>query len=623
LKQLNKSKLRVGGETSTSKDPVARFWTRPLVIYVGVIFIFALLALAAYWPIFPGDPSRLPGGNYGDPVQSVWFLRWVPYAISHSHNPFFTSWINVPYGANLAQNTLMPLLGLIASPITLLAGPVASFNLLAWLAFPISAVSMFYVTRRLTSSNLASFAAGLLYGFSPYMIGQGQGHIMLTFVPLPPLMLLAAWELIVAQQKNPYAVGSLLAAEVVAQFFIDPEVLAATALVLLAGVIVIALFRSKLLTKKKIYFAAKGIAATTAISLVLLAYPIWFMSAGTQHFVGPNFARDNPYSSDLIGLITPTRNERFILPAQSYFVRHTARGDYAEIGDYIGPVLLIGLGISVFRWRRNRWLVLCAVLALCTWILSLGVHLTVNGLRTGLFLPFTAIAIIPFFQDILSGRLSLIEWLFVSLAVAISIIEWQLYYKSAAKKIMAVRKRMYGLGIGLVLAAIVISLWPRWPYPSSPVQIPNFFKSTNSLINNGEVVLAYPYPVYPADEAMLWQATSNMRFKLIGAYIQNRSQTGRESEFPVLLNPPALEEWLAYLELNDRTPFAKVTTVTQSAAAAFLSRYRVGAILVDPKTVNASDVERLFGAYLGKPQLSGGIMVWNNVPSRLPSHGFK
>jgi hypothetical protein len=50
----------------------------------------------------------------------------------------------------------------------LLVSPIASVNVLLWLAFPLSATSMFFVLRRFVAWDLAAFAGGLLYGFSPY-----------------------------------------------------------------------------------------------------------------------------------------------------------------------------------------------------------------------------------------------------------------------------------------------------------------------------------------------------------------------------------------------------------------------------------------------------------------------
>jgi hypothetical protein len=406
---------------SNKKATWFSYLRQPWLLTATAIFVYYILALAAYWPAFPASQSRIYGScACGDPAQSVWFLAWTPYAIFHDLNPLLTNWINVPLGANLTQNTLMPLLGLLTYPLTSLVSPVASFNLLAWLAFPVSASAMFFIVRRLKFSHLAAFVAGLLYGFSPYMISQGHGHIMLTFVPLLPLTLLTSWELFVQQTRRPYIVGGILAIELIVQFFIMPEILAMAILV-----IILVIFRSAYVTKQRLVYASKGLTATLLISITVLSYPIWLMISGPQHFTGPNFAPGNPYRSDLIGLIMPTTNERFSPPLSQYYATHTSGGDLSEVGDYVGIPLLILIGTGIIKWRHNRWLILCAISAFICWIGSLGPRLMIDARRTHIILPFAVFTKIPLLEDMLPSRFSLAEWLFIALAVALIIDEWQ------------------------------------------------------------------------------------------------------------------------------------------------------------------------------------------------------
>ncbi len=92
-------------------------------------------------------------------------------------------------GANLAIDTSMPLLGILGIPITLLAGPVATFNLLLRLGLAASGASMFGVLRRYVSWWPAAFGGGLLFAFCPYLANQAIRHLFLSFVPLVPLFI--------------------------------------------------------------------------------------------------------------------------------------------------------------------------------------------------------------------------------------------------------------------------------------------------------------------------------------------------------------------------------------------------------------------------------------------------
>jgi hypothetical protein len=586
---------------------------KPRVSLLIAFALYALIGLAVYWPIYPGDSSKLPSCVCGDTVQSIWLLRWLPYALTHSRNPLFTSWINAPLGANLAQNTLMPLLGLITLPLTLIVSPVASFNLLAWLAFPLSAFAMMYVVRRLTGSTLAGFVAGLLYGFSPYMIGQGSGHIMLTFVPLPPLILLTTWELLIHQKKSPWKTGITLAVEVIAQFLIEPEVLAIVAIMLIIGSIGLIIARRRYVTKKRIKFVTKGFGLTVLISIIVLAYPIWFMTSGPQHFKGSNFPADNPYRSDLYGLVVPTSNERLLPGAFHHFAHITAGGDYPETGDYIGIVLLLIIIASVIRWRRNRWLVFSSVLALICWILSLGPSLVVYGKTTSIKLPFALLVRLPLIQDILPGRFALDEWILVSIIVALIITE--LRKDTKTKKNINVKliwaKRVL---LSLVSIAVLSTLMPRIPYPSAKVNIPSEFSPSSKLIPLNSKVLFYPYPLFPNDQAMLWQANNGMRFKLLGGYIQNDDSQGKENEYPPLLYPPELQEWFIF-EQHSVALWPASSSINSNDIRSFLYQENIGTVVIQTTVPNSSVVISRFKHALGPPMYYQGVVIWTNIKS--------
>ena len=144
----------------------------------------------------------------------------------------------VPKGVNLAQNTASPLLGLLTYPISLLASPLVSANLLLVLAMPVSATAGFYVLRHWNVWGPAAALGGAIYGFSPYMVGQGLGHFQLIFIPVPPFIALTL-EAILHRRGNPRWLGVQLGALVVVQYLISPEVMADVALLAIAALICI------------------------------------------------------------------------------------------------------------------------------------------------------------------------------------------------------------------------------------------------------------------------------------------------------------------------------------------------------------------------------------------------
>src|SRR6266700_686713 len=132
-----------------------------------------------------------------DQIQFLWTLYWWPYAISHHINPFFSTFIWHPYGTDLSlAPASVPGASFIALPVTLIFGPVASYNLLIIVGSALSAFFTFLITNYLTNSWKAGVIAGLLFGFSTYQFVQViHLHIELTFlIPLIGYLFLVFWE---------------------------------------------------------------------------------------------------------------------------------------------------------------------------------------------------------------------------------------------------------------------------------------------------------------------------------------------------------------------------------------------------------------------------------------------
>ena len=98
-----------------------------------VVATYVVLAVIVYWQAWSNwITTHLQLG--GDQYANVWFLRWTPFALLHGLNPFFTTYANYPYGVNLVTNTSSPLLGVLGMPVTLVAGSIATFNVLSTVA---------------------------------------------------------------------------------------------------------------------------------------------------------------------------------------------------------------------------------------------------------------------------------------------------------------------------------------------------------------------------------------------------------------------------------------------------------------------------------------------------------
>ena len=155
--------------------------------------------------------TRTLAAGVGDPGLFTWFLRWTPFAVRRRISPFVSDYLNHPDGINLMWNTWLPLPGLLLSPLTLFLGPVLTFNVLVTLAYGLSAWSAYLAIRRYVPSHGAAACGGLVYGFSPAMIGHAH-HPNLILILLLPWLFVLLDEILVHQRRSPVWLGVALGA---------------------------------------------------------------------------------------------------------------------------------------------------------------------------------------------------------------------------------------------------------------------------------------------------------------------------------------------------------------------------------------------------------------------------
>ena len=589
--------------------------------------LYALLALCVYWPILPWTDSRLPLCACGDAVQGVWFLHWTPFALLHGLNPFLTDYIDHPGGVNLAQNTSMPLLGVVSAPVRWLFGPVAALNAMLWLAFPASATACYVALGRWVRWAPAAFVGGLLYGFSPYMIGQGIGHLNLLFVPGPPLILLTLDELVVRRRWRPRTTGIVLGLLAGAQFLISPEVFAGTAVLAAIGLVIV-MVANPGEVRAHAGGVATGLGWAVLVCGVLIAYPVYLELAGPHRFSGSAHG-SYPFPSDLLSPVVPDTNQ---LVAPRGWVAVGDRfimGDYFENGGYLGVPLLLLLTVVVVQLRRRKIVLFSGVMAVVALLLSLGPRLTVDNHTTWVPLPMAALDHLPLFVSLIDARFAL----YVVLFAAVILASWidRLHERATSRGVAPGtpqhrRSRPHRTWPGLVaggavVVLVLVPLVPKVPYSSQPTDVPHFFTSTAvQRIAPGSVALSYPYPNDGEIRAMLWQSTTDMRFTLIGGYALGVGPDGKASYLSLPSYLPSVPATLVGF-LDGSPPGALVpgaTSVSPSQMRAFLRHYRVATVLSQPVGADPGGAEALFAAAIGAPAThTGGMAVWFHVQRSL------
>lgn len=590
------------------RDPASgrsRFvpYSRPLVdrttqpwpaIGVGIFVLYLIPALIAFWHNLPHLASAESEFGVGDLAKYNWCVAWVPYALGHGHNPFITHVANVPYGVNLMDDTSVLGLGFLFSPVTVLFGPYATVNLLLILAYPLSAGAGYLLARRYIEWRPAAFAAGLLYGYSPYMVAQGFGHLNLSFAPIPPLVFLLLDDLFIRQRRPPVRQGLLLGLLMTAQFLISTEIFATTVLFGAIALVVAAIWHRDEVGRR-LPHAVRGIGAGAALAMVLLALPAYEAVLGPDHIHGV-IAGFRIYDSALLGPLLPTSLMKFGTP-HLRAIADKIGGNDSENGSYLGLPLLLTFLITPFLVKRRAvWI--AAVLAVVVFILSLGSRLHIGLARYAettrdFVLPGAVLGKVPLFNDSFPVRYTLYVALFVALVLGM-----------ALEALYRWRNRAWPPA--LLAVVVFLPLVPAWPIGVGHVTTPAYFTtSAVKALTPGEVTLVYP-PATPTNSAAMdWQAQADFRFSMPGGYfVVPRSPSG--SQFFTPTETILTLQDVAQSQPVDRTPKLRSDLTRQ------LHSWNVTAIVAQPV---GSNPVGFFTWLVGRPPdaRTGGMIEWYHL----------
>jgi hypothetical protein len=376
-----------------------------------VLLCYLLAAVALTYQLW-ADPAvraqRLSGGNISpDTYLNVWFMRYAATAIAHGKLPaLVTKAVNAPEGINLMWNTSFLLPGVLLAPVTLLAGPQVSLNVVLTLGLAGSAASMFLVLRRWRASILAAALGGAVYGFSPALRMAAEGHYFLEFAVLPPLIIDAVL-LLVTGRGRAVRTGAWLGLLLSAQLFISEEVVAEIAVAALIVVAALAASRPSVLPGR-IRATAAGLATAAGVSLLLCGYALWVQFHGplTEHGSPWDMAR---YGNLPVDFVTAPSG---VLFHGRDFIQFLASSNQRleEYFPYLGwPLLAVLLVAAVFFWRDIRVRVAAVAFAVLE-LLSIGGHsVTVGGLGIpAAALPWHWLLNVPLLGQMLPNRFSIL-----------------------------------------------------------------------------------------------------------------------------------------------------------------------------------------------------------------------
>jgi len=167
-----------------------RHWIEAVLVVVG----FTLLAIVATWPVAGNITTLIPSpGSAWDPAGFIWDFwqrsteglgLWGDATSSFAGYPFGRGF---PAAADATQLvTYGP-----AWIITMIAGPVAAYNVVIISGLALAGMAMYALVRWLGAGPGIATWAGGAYVICPYMIGKAVVHAPLVHLACFPLAVLA------------------------------------------------------------------------------------------------------------------------------------------------------------------------------------------------------------------------------------------------------------------------------------------------------------------------------------------------------------------------------------------------------------------------------------------------
>jgi hypothetical protein len=552
--------------TVSPATPAGRLASPGLQNGIALLIYLVVWLATAFRPIVIHVTRMALDQKSQDPSFYTWSMRWWPYAVAHGLNPLYTYEIAAPAGHSLAWVTTVPPLALLTTPLTLLAGPVVSFNLLAAAALPVSAWAAFLLCRRLTGQFWAALVGGAVFGFSAYEMFAGAiGQLNLVYSLMLPIL---AYLIVVWWQRgmSTRTFVVLAALTMAVQFYLFLETFAD-----MTGFLAISLVLGFALAERAdrpaIVRLGKLIGLAYGIAIVLAApYLIYAFQNKPPRPVGSS-------GMDLASLVIPRPTRTFGIT----WLAHAADGPYKlSAACYVGvPLLVLVVLLAVTGWQSRLVRLLSCMLVIIV-VAALGPVVYLEGHAT-VALPWARLFHLPLVRNAYPLRLMLFAYLVLAVAAA-------LWLAGPAKRMPWARWPLAALVI-LFIALDVVPIKVK-----AHSQVPTYISAGQyrRQLSRGEIVVVVSED---GNTGMLWQAQSDFYMRIAGGYINEGINHRTDLPRPV--------QALAYATPSRVASFER-----------FVKADHVGAILVDVNDKPVPGWVRIFRMLGLVGHTTGGVVVY-------------
>jgi len=425
------------------------------MVAAGAALVLAVALTAPAWL----DPTgRVLGHPGADTYNHLWGYWQVHSALGAGESPLQTALLRFPQGGAL---WFIDMAGaLLSAPVQLLAGPVVAMNAVVTLRVALGILGAGLLAHRVTGSPAGAAVAGVVYGASPYVLGQLHNGITETLaLGWLPLALWAA----LGFRQAPGPRSGLLAGVMLGATALTNWYYGLFALLAVLPLVVQALGPGLRAGAVRRHLGWPVAAAGLLVLPALVRFRRTLVAADGLVARDGDFVERTLWAHNMVDALA------FVVPVRSPDLKVLFDEDLVVV-VYVG---LIALGLAGWgAWRRRAarpWL----AGALAAWVMALGPYLYVGGryqaLPGGDWLP---LPFLFFFEPFpLLRPLSHAYRFTVPLQLCVAVL--------AAWGVVALARRsqrseglVAGLGVALVLAELALVAPAPFPVATAPVATP-------------------------------------------------------------------------------------------------------------------------------------------------------
>jgi hypothetical protein len=420
---------------------IGRALRSPLARHTGILLCFIAAGVLVTIPLAANLAGRIPAAR--DPASYVWDFWWVAHQVTHLGNPWFTPLMAAPVGVQLGFHTMMPLPGVLFTPVTLAFGPAFSYNLWTVILPGLLCYAMYRAARLWLRSATGAVGAAVFFGLSCMLTQQDWYHMNIA---LGAIFLPMALEASVRLRRHPGRRQAIILGLVMGVAVLTDQESAVLAAIVVGLVLLPWLLRRPGRARLWPVLLACVVGAVIASPQIIAMFQEVVASHGGLSIPPDKLAVSyKQYGIGLPGMFTPTpRVTTFELdPLASPFLHGRDNEGMPMFGTTLTVLALLGL---VASWRRrSAWQLAtlwigCAALALGT-SLWIGKHQYLplssvwNGVRVSGLMPYTWFVRLPGLSSFREADRLAILGLLPAALLAGAAVEWCRYH---AKPLLAV-----------------------------------------------------------------------------------------------------------------------------------------------------------------------------------------